>query len=410
MQAHIDSVSAYSVLPLEGIEASPQRHTTLRFVKTLRERGNQFRRKVFAVADPNPQQLYTPSTSDDPTHPQHPVSSSSAVLSAPNTAQTSGTPQLSLSSSTDQTPAGTPLPPAFPPRQDPRTGQHRRTIGRRQRSASEEGEDEEGQAGTEAGEFVSSSTIRPSGSRTPARKRRRTNMLSDIHDGPGSSNGTSGVVANGTIVPQRISSNGTSRNGSDGLNGSSQNGKEPARPPQPATYFGHDRGEMTRLLIQALTDMGYQEAAQSVSKDSGVELESPTVAAFRTAVLEGYWTRAESLLDGALLAGEDQRKGNGLVLSFTAERNNMKFWLKQQKYLELLEQQESGRALIVLRTELAPLCQEKVLHTLASLLMCQSPDDLRLKARWDGANGQSRHDLLSQLSRSSHPSRTASIS
>ena len=227
-------------------------------------------------------------------------------------------------------------------------------------------------------------------------------MLADNNDGPGPSNGTSRVVANGARVSQRTSSNGVFRNGSDGLNGSSENGKAPAKAPQPSTYVGHDRGEMTRLLIQALSDMGYQEAAESVSKDSGIELESPTVAAFRQAVLEGSWGRAEALLDGAVPAGEDQGKGNGLVLSSTADRNNMKFWLKQQKYLELLEQQASARALGVLRTELAPLCQEKILHTLASLLMCQSPDDLRLKAKWDGANGQSRHELLSELSSKSN--------
>lgn len=226
-------------------------------------------------------------------------------------------------------------------------------------------------------------------------------MLADTDDGPGPSNGTSRIVSNGGRASQRTPSNGTFKNGSDGLNGSLQNGKAPAKPPQPLMYMGHDGGEMTRLLIQALSDMGYQDAAESVSKDSGIELESPTVAAFRQAVLEGSWGRAEALLDGAVLVGEDQRKGNGLVLSSTADRNNMKFWLKQQKYLELLEQQESARALVVLRTELAPLCQEKILHTLASLLMCQSPNDLRLKAKWDGANGQSRHELLSELSSTS---------
>ncbi|KAH8909098.1 WD domain-containing protein [Coniochaeta sp. PMI_546] len=224
-------------------------------------------------------------------------------------------------------------------------------------------------------------------------------MLTVTNNGLGPFNGTTRVASNGTRVPQQTSPNGTFKNGSDELNGSSRNGKAPAKPPQPSTYVGHDRGEMTRLLIQALSDMGYQEAAESVSKDSGIELESPTVAAFRSAVLDGSWTRAEALLDGAVSAGEDQRKGNGLVLSSTADRDNMKFWLKQQKYLELLEQQESARALVVLRTELAPLCQEKILHTLASLLMCQSPDDLRRKAKWDGANGESRHELLSELSK-----------
>lgn len=35
--------------------------------------------------------------------------------------------------------------------------------------------------------------------------------------------------------------------------------------------------------------------------------------------------------------------------------------------------------------------------------MCQSADDLRAKADWDGAEGGSRHQLLSELSRKSKP-------
>ncbi|KAB5550961.1 WD domain-containing protein [Coniochaeta sp. 2T2.1] len=219
-----------------------------------------------------------------------------------------------------------------------------------------------------------------------------------MNDGQGTTNGATRVVTNGTRVSQHTSANGVSKNNSEGLNGSSQNGKAPARMP-PGPYVGHDRGEMTRLLIQALSDMGYKDAAESVSKDSGIELESETVAAFRQAVLGGSWSRAEALLDGAVLSDEDQRKGNGLVLSTTADMDKMKFRLKQQKYLELLEQQDSARGLQVLRTELAPLCRDKTLHKLASLLMCQSPDDLKLKAEWDGAKGNSRNVLLSELSK-----------
>ena len=33
-----------------------------------------------------------------------------------------------------------------------------------------------------------------------------------------------------------------------------------------------------------------------------------------------------------------------------------------------------------------------------SLLMCQSTEDLKNKAEWDGAEGHSRHHLLSELS------------
>jgi WD40 repeat protein len=59
----------------------------------------------------------------------------------------------------------------------------------------------------------------------------------------------------------------------------------------------------------------------------------------------------------------------------------------------------------VLRQELTPLYQDSgKLHFLSSLLMCQSTDDLRAKADWDGASGQSRKQLLTKLSRCISPS------
>lgn len=219
-------------------------------------------------------------------------------------------------------------------------------------------------------------------------------------------------------------SNGTSRNGSRSLakadghsNGAhkevigggaalSQNGKEVARSPSRiGTYFGHDREEVTRILIQALEDMGYHDAAESVSRDSGYSLEGQTVAEFRSAVLRGSWSEAERLLFGAATAtssggnGQPSHQGNGLVLAPGADRNVMRFWLRQQKFLELLEQRETSRALMVLRNELTPLYQDtSKLHFLSSLLMCQSPEDLKLKAEWDGAHGHSREILLTELS------------
>ena len=94
--------------------------------------------------------------------------------------------------------------------------------------------------------------------------------------------------------------------------------------------------------------------------------------------------------------------------------------MRQQKFLELLENGDITRALAVLRTELTPLNQnEEKLHSLAryveqsslslfyqlmlmrlvhSLMMCVSPEDLRKNAGWDGAAGLSRRQLLSELS------------
>lgn len=209
----------------------------------------------------------------------------------------------------------------------------------------------------------------------------------------------------------------------------------------PTTYFGHDREEVTRILIQALSDLGYSHAAESVIRHSGFALESQPVSEFRQAVLGGDWTRAERLLLGAGTAGTaapgsssggpasssstlaastasgsstgdltaalSSTSSNvpGLVLLPDADRSLMRFWIRQQKYLELLEQRETAKALSVLRTELAPLYQDtQKLHFLSSLLMCQSPDDIKATAEWDGAFGQSRQVLLTDLSRFISPS------
>ncbi|KAI8961572.1 WD40 repeat-like protein [Daldinia sp. FL1419] len=224
-------------------------------------------------------------------------------------------------------------------------------------------------------------------------------MLADTERSP-ASNGTSRPYANGKSL--RGSSVSGSTNGSSKI-ASAVNGSK-VRPSE--TYFGHDREEVTRLLLQALTDMGYHSAAQSVSQESGFELENPMVAAFRNAVLGGSWNEAEELLSGATVSGvRASENGNGLVLINNADRWMMRFWIRQQKFLELLEKGETGRALMVLRNELTPLCQDtQKLHFLSSLLMCQKTEDVKLRAEWDGAYGESRRVLLSQLSKSISPS------
>ncbi|KAK4167986.1 hypothetical protein QBC43DRAFT_202672 [Cladorrhinum sp. PSN259] len=173
------------------------------------------------------------------------------------------------------------------------------------------------------------------------------------------------------------------------------------------TYFGHDRQEVTRILIQALNDLGYHSAANSVSKESGYEVESPDVASFRDAILNGDWKRAEELLWGAKSTNGkgSQGSGSGLVLAQGTDKNAITFQLRQQKFLELLELRKSAEALSVLRTELTPLCrdQHQTLHLLSRLLMCQDAEDLKAKANWDGAKGKSRRVLLAELSQHISP-------
>ncbi|KAH6655308.1 WD domain-containing protein [Truncatella angustata] len=222
-------------------------------------------------------------------------------------------------------------------------------------------------------------------------------MLADT-DTDGPSHGMAKAHANG----KSRTSPSTSTNGNH-KPVVSTNGSSKSRSPE--TYFGHDREEVTRLLIQTLSDMGYQSAAESVSKDSGFELENPAVTAFRNAILGGDWAHAERLLDGATSAdGRLNRSGNGLVLAHDADRNLMRFWIRQQKYLEFLEERDTRQALLVLRNELTPLYHDpQKLQFLSTLLMCP-PDDLESSAQWDGALGQSRKILLSELSKCISPS------
>ncbi|KAK6352499.1 hypothetical protein TWF730_009323 [Orbilia blumenaviensis] len=156
-------------------------------------------------------------------------------------------------------------------------------------------------------------------------------------------------------------------------------------------YFGHDREEVTRLIIQSLYDLGYHDSASRLEQESNYPLESEEATLFRSAVENGEWARVEQLLDI-------------LELHEAADKNGLLFQLRQQKFLELLESKQLGRALQVLRTELTPLDHDiDQLHFLSSLMML-SPEDLKERACWDGAKGNSRKDLLDQLSSAISPS------
>lgn len=234
---------------------------------------------------------------------------------------------------------------------------------------------------------------------------------------------TNGSSQNGSSPP----TNGSAKSGSNGYHTNGHGGgvavvhnKEP--------FFGHNREEVTRILLQTLSDLGYQDSAERLSRESGYELEIPSVAAFRSAVLSGEWEEAEALLFGSdapeLDGGVSLRNGHadgkssrlslgsqngvarkGLPLIEGAAITLLKFHLRQQKYLELLEQRNLGAALNVLRTELTPLKADTGrLHFLSSLVMCPSAADLRAQASWDGAEGDSRGLLLSEISKTISPS------
>ena len=140
------------------------------------------------------------------------------------------------------------------------------------------------------------------------------------------------------------------------------------------TFFGHDREEVARLLIQALDELGYHDSSDMLAKESGYDLESPAVAALRYSVLEGEWPEAESLLFGPTPIDEGgvsvshgrPRFHESLPLAEGVDKDQLKFQLRRQKYLELLEVRDHGGALMVLRQELTPLHRDvSQLHVLS---------------------------------------------
>ncbi|KAJ5919605.1 hypothetical protein N7454_009440, partial [Penicillium verhagenii] len=343
------------------------------------------------LADHSPQQYIIP---DDPVIPL-PLDT---TISHPRTAESPSTQLVSVTSQP---------PPSTTTSRSPNTRRRRR-----QRSSSpdihspstaEPGPSsllEDSRAGDIAAQDETAYQPGQTDSHPPSRKRRR--LLNMRADGLSGANGFS-QASNGATSSGKASLNGqatTSSNGESHANGA---GKAPAN----QTYYGHNREEVTRILIQSLYELGYNRSASTLSAESGHQLETAGVATFRSAVLGGRWAEAERILIQSFrngTNGQDSAPEETLLLAEDANKSEMLFYLRQQKFLELLEARDLGGALGVLRQELTPLNYDiDRLHALSSLLM--SPTELLYdQARWGGSTTASRERLLTDLSKSISPS------
>jgi len=200
-------------------------------------------------------------------------------------------------------------------------------------------------------------------------------------DGPGPSNGhTNG---NSFTLP---STNGFTNGAGVVGNGVQKHGKSVAKVSLLGTGLYPDgsyvdREEFVRLVIQSMRDVGYmyvecsyypfcvaqclitpvtyRESAATLEAESGYTMEAPEVSQFRQYILEASWSDAEDALTRLGVTDSD-----GLWVCyhlcywFRALRlryQEAKFFIGQQKYLELLEAGKTTLALQVLRNELAPL-------------------------------------------------------
>jgi hypothetical protein len=220
-------------------------------------------------------------------------------------------------------------------------------------------------------------------SSTSKLKRRRNNNTDPMREGrsandshsPSSHSYSNGHTSPTTTFSKSVNGHShlVSRPETNGSSHAHSNGFTPVKS-FPPVWLGHDREEVTRILIQGLNELGYSSSANALSRESGYELEDDTVSHFRRAVLDGKWPEAERLLfgdeyidagggfsngaSGKIPDSSSKRKNVGLGLLKGANRREMLFWMRQQKYLELLENRDLDTALMVLRQELTPMHQD----------------------------------------------------
>ncbi|CAK9781241.1 WD40 repeat-like protein [Cutaneotrichosporon oleaginosum] len=174
-----------------------------------------------------------------------------------------------------------------------------------------------------------------------------------------------------------------------------------------------DREELVRLMLQGLHDMGYHQAGEVLAKESGYTLATRAARDFEAAILGGRWAEATALLPAVGIApapetsvntSEPESSRNSISSSKTKATTHehpidrAKYLIARQKYLEFLEAGHQKKALYVLRNELAACAADSSsLHDLSGYMMCSVNDDLYERAKWDGAAGISRRQLLERL-------------
>lgn len=151
--------------------------------------------------------------------------------------------------------------------------------------------------------------------------------------------------------------------------------------------------EAVRIVLQFLAELGYDHSVSALERESGFSLEDDSIASFKQFVLDGEWESLEGILPD-------------LNMNISKEFSNILFLIREQKYLELLEQGQHHLAWKVLQKEIATLhVNQDRLHLLTTYLMISSSDDLKNSTSWDGATGLSRKRLLKDLEARISPSK-----
>jgi len=148
--------------------------------------------------------------------------------------------------------------------------------------------------------------------------------------------------------------------------------------------------DVVRLIGQHLISLGLKQTVESLLVESGLSgLDHPVASKLQQSVLAGDWDRASSLVEELANHCEGDKDTN---------INEMRLMIAEQKFLELIEDDQHIKALKCLRLEITPLTDDiKRVQHLATLLMCKSIEEVRLRANWKGKGAQSRQDLVEKF-------------
>jgi WD40 repeat protein len=158
--------------------------------------------------------------------------------------------------------------------------------------------------------------------------------------------------------------------------------------------------EIWRIISQYLQEKGFDKAATILEQESGVYLEGAVIQKFRNLVLDGKYDEVVNII---------------YEIEYDAQSIcKVKQAIYEQKFLELLEANDTANALSCLRNEViastkeySDLCTgnnqtlndaKSKIKVLSSLIMCKWLKDIQaVLPDWDGVKGISRKKLLEVL-------------
>lgn len=151
----------------------------------------------------------------------------------------------------------------------------------------------------------------------------------------------------------------------------------------------YDTG-VIRLIGPHLIGLSLKQTVNLLLKEFGSHgLDHAVATEFQQHILAGEWDKTDSLVEDIenLIAKTrcDDCSSHHLDEQVDTKSgiNKMRLFIAEQKFLELIEDNQHIDALKCLRIEIAPLTKDisRVQH-LVTLLMCKSTEEVRLKANW----------------------------